>query len=194
MRNSARKVIIALLSIALLAVPAMASASGRPAAAKSRAATTSAAWVVGARAVNWAAANSKICPLRDQRIYYTGALPSKYSGTECSKLPAAIWCIISYGTPSQPQRGYHLRARARASRRVPQRGRVRDRVHRAVSAHPPRRRQGRQRARRDGCRDLPVRRQGLREQRARLLLHPAGWRCRLLLRRQLRDHAHRQGP
>jgi hypothetical protein len=100
MRNSARKVIIGLLSIALLAVPAMASASGHPASAKSRAATTSAAWVVGARAANWAAANSKIGPLRDQRIYYTGALPSKYSGTDCSKLPAAVWCIISYGTPT----------------------------------------------------------------------------------------------
>jgi hypothetical protein len=65
-----------------------------------RAATTSAAWVVGARAVNWAAANAKLGPLRDQRIYYTGALPSKYSGTDCSKLPAAVWCIISYGTPT----------------------------------------------------------------------------------------------
>lgn len=100
MRKSARNVIVALLSAALLAMPAMASASGHPAAAKGRSVTTSAAWVVGARAVNWAAANAKIGPLRDQRIYYTGALPSKYNGSACSQLPAAVWCIISYGTPT----------------------------------------------------------------------------------------------
>jgi hypothetical protein len=56
----------------------------------------SAARVIGARAVHWAKANSIIGPLADQRIYCKHALPAKYRGSACSKLPAGVWCIISY--------------------------------------------------------------------------------------------------
>jgi hypothetical protein len=91
-----RNVITTLLSVALLAVPATAFAS----ASKHKATSKSAAWVIGARAVNWTSANKEIGPLREQRIYYTGALPSKWKGSACNVLPYGVWCIISYDTPT----------------------------------------------------------------------------------------------
>jgi hypothetical protein len=48
----------------------------------------------------WAAANAAIGPLQTQRVFFTPTLPASYADDpQCSTLPAAAMCVISWQTP-----------------------------------------------------------------------------------------------
>lgn len=100
MRKPGRKLITTLLSVPLLAVSLLASASASalavPRMAPASASGQHAAQVISASAGNWSAANSKIGPLQGQRLFYPGALPSRFAHSACNRLPAGDWCIVSY--------------------------------------------------------------------------------------------------
>ena len=88
--RTAKRIIFPLLG-AIAVVTAPASAAG----AQARIAT----WT-GARAASWPAANSKIGPLRTQRVFYSTKLPATFAGSKCAALPSDVMCIVSYKTPS----------------------------------------------------------------------------------------------
>lgn len=79
--------------------------SSDPAPATSQLSGLPAAQVMSVHAPSWAVANAQVGPLTGDRIYFPGAVPSRYSGL-CAALPAGVTCIISYNKPTQNVAGF----------------------------------------------------------------------------------------
>lgn len=83
-----------LIAAALVAAPLSVTVGGTTAGATSQRAAT----IIGAHAIDWPAANQRIGPLQDQRLFHQTSLPASFIGSDGDKLPAGVTAVISYKT------------------------------------------------------------------------------------------------